>query len=71
MHFCMHSQSGHRFHDHTSDRLDKGIKMTRKANVQMDIFSLRALSTVRLGVKVVQPAQHQDLIPTPLDISIS
>ena len=34
MHFCMHSQSGHRFHDHTSDRLGKGIKMTRKANGQ-------------------------------------
>lgn len=34
MHFCMHSQSGHRFHDHISDRLDKGIKMTRKANGQ-------------------------------------
>jgi integrase len=34
MHLCMHSQSGHRFHDHTSDRLGKGIKMTRKANGQ-------------------------------------
>lgn len=34
MHFCMHSQSGHRFHDHTSDRMGKGIKMTRKANGQ-------------------------------------
>ena len=34
MHFCMHSQSGYRFHDHTSDRLGKGIKMTRKANGQ-------------------------------------
>lgn len=34
MHLCMHSQSGHRFHDHTSDWLGKGIKMTRKANGQ-------------------------------------
>lgn len=34
MHLCMHSQSGHRFHDHTSDRLGKGIKMNRKANGQ-------------------------------------
>ena len=30
----MHSQSGHRFHDQTSDRLGKGMKMTRKANGQ-------------------------------------
>ena len=34
MHFCMHSKSGHRFHDQTSDRLGKGMKMTRKANGQ-------------------------------------
>ncbi len=30
----MHSKSLHRFHDHTSDRLDEGIVMARKANGQ-------------------------------------
>jgi integrase len=34
MHFCMHSKSQYRFHDHTSDRLDEGMKMARKANGQ-------------------------------------
>lgn len=34
MHLCMHSYSGHQFHDHTSDRMDKGIEMARKANGQ-------------------------------------
>lgn len=34
MHFCMHSKSLHRFHDHTSDRLDEGMMMARKANGQ-------------------------------------
>jgi len=30
----MHSKSLHRFHDHTSDRLDEGMMMARKANGQ-------------------------------------
>jgi len=31
---CMHSKSQYRFHDHTSDRLDEGMMMARKANGQ-------------------------------------
>lgn len=55
MHFCMHSQPGHRFHDHKIDRLGKGIKLNYKANGQGHTYKVRNSfrTAIRRGDHVV------------------
>jgi hypothetical protein len=51
----MHSQSGHRFHDHTSGRSGKEIKMVRKANGQGHTYKVgnSYRTAIRRGEHVV------------------